>query len=206
MTLLGDDGTPLNATLALPNQAAMIASAFQFQIPPGGTQSITASGVSSGEGTKTGWAQVVSSGGSLGGVATFQFMNGNALTTIVGVPSASATNSATFPIDDDLTLGAQSRSTGYAVANPGNENINIRPVLIYPDGSIATTLAPFILTPGSHIARFLWQELGESNLKFRGSVVLIADGGKSFSVVALMMNQGLYTAIPVIPGKASIIN
>jgi hypothetical protein len=206
MTLLGDDGIRLNATLALPGQPGAIDSTFQFLIPPGGTQLITASGLSPGEGTKTGWAQVVSYGGSLEGVATFEFMNGNALTTVVGVLSASATDSATFPIDDDLTLGAESRSTAYAVANPGNANINIRPVLINPDGSIARTLTPITLTPGSHIAGFLWQALGDSNMKFRGSVVLIADPGKLFSVVALMMNQGLYTAIPVIPGKAPIIN
>jgi hypothetical protein len=33
-------------------------------------------------------------------------------------------------------------------------------------------------------------------------MVLIAEGGKRFLVVALAQNKGLYTAIPVIPGKA----
>jgi hypothetical protein len=133
-------------------------------------------------------------------------MDSNRLTTIVGVLSSGATNSATIPIDDDLTLGAQSRSTGYAVANPGNEDIHIRLLLINPDGSTARALDPFTLKAGAHSARFFWQDLADDKLKFRGSVVLIADSGKSFSVVALVLDQGLYTAVPVIPGKAPRFN
>ena len=51
-------------------------------------------------------------------------------------------------------------------------------------------------------AKFLHEYL-PGRLKFRGSAVLIARGGKKFSVVALLSNQGLLTAIPVVAEKAS---
>ncbi len=57
------------------------------------------------------------------------------------------------------------------------------------------------LRPGCHIARFLW-DINDPALQFRGSMILTEQSGKSFSVVALVLNQGLYTAIPVIPTKA----
>jgi hypothetical protein len=37
-------------------------------------------------------------------------------------------------------------------------------------------------------------------------MVLIGQGGNTFVVVALVLNQGLFTAIPVIPEKAPAIN
>lgn len=139
------------------------------------------------------------------GVATFQLRNENVLGTIVGVLSAAATKAATIPVDDDRTLGAQSRLTGYAVANPGKEDINIKLVLVNPDGSFSREVYPpglNPLRPGSHVPRFLWEDLNDPNLRFKGSMVLIERAAKTFSVVALMQNQGLYTAIPVIPAKA----
>jgi hypothetical protein len=209
MTLSGDDGTPLNATLASSAQGNVVTSSYSISVPPGGTQSITASSVNPGDATKAGSAGVESSGGSLQGVATFQLMDDNKLTTIVGVLSSGATNSATIPIDDDLTLEARSRSTGYAVANPSNEDIHIRLLIVNPDGSISKTIYPPTLNPlrpGCHSAGFFSQDLADDRLKFRGSVVLIADSEKSFSVVALVLDHGLCSAVPVIPGKASRFN
>jgi hypothetical protein len=205
LILTADDGTPLNATLASPGPGGgVVGSSTPINVLPGGTQFVTASAVSPADSTKAGWARVESSGGSLGGVATFQVISGSALTTIVGVLSAPATSSATIPVDDDGTLGAQSRFTGYAVANPGNTDINIKIDLVNPDGSLSQAITPTVLNPlrpGSHIARFLWQDL-TPNLQFRGSMVLIEQAGQQFSVVALVQNQGLFTAIPVIPAKA----
>jgi hypothetical protein len=37
-------------------------------------------------------------------------------------------------------------------------------------------------------------------------MVLIAEGGAQFAVVALVQDRGLFTAIPVIPSKAPNIN
>ncbi len=204
LILADNDGMPLSVAFASPNQPGAIASSFPISVPPGGTQVIEASAVNPGA-TTVGWAHVESSGGSLGGVATFQLVNGGALTTIAGVLAEDGTDSATIPINDDRTLGAQSYMTGYAVANPGSEDINIRIVVLNPDGSMSTTLDPpdlNPLSPGCHVARFLWEDLGNPNLQFRGSMILSEQAGQAFSVVALVLNQQLYTAIPVIPTKA----
>jgi len=218
LILTDDNGAPLNATLASPGLAPaapnpderFFASSTAVTVPPGGTQFITASPASPGDDLKAGWARVESSGGPLAGVATFQLVNGTALATIAGVFSAEATSAATIPVDDDGTPGfALGRFTGYAVANPENSSMNIKIVLVNPDGSISQTLSPQLLNPllpGSHVARFLWQDLNNLNLKFQGSMVLIEQGGKKFSVVALVQNQGLFTAIPVLPTKAANIN
>jgi hypothetical protein len=131
-------------------------------------------------------------------------MNGNVLQTIAGVLSADATNSATIPVNDNNTLGGQSYTTGYAVANPGSEDVNIRITVLNTDGSVWKILDPPLLNPlkpGTHVARFLWQDLNDPNIQFRGSMVLTTQSARTFAVVALVMNQSLFTAIPVIPAE-----
>jgi hypothetical protein len=204
LILTDDSGKPMNAAFASHGYAGLVASSFPVSVTPGGMQSITAGAINPGDAAKTGWARVESSGGFPAGVATFQLMNAGALAAIVGVLSADATNAATIPVDDDRTLGAKSRITGYAVANPGSQDINIKVVLLNPDGSIARSIEPpglNPLKPGCHAAGFLWQDLNDPNLVFRGSAVLLDQSGKTFSIVALVLNQGLYTSIPVIPAK-----
>jgi thermitase len=203
LVLTGDDATPLVATLKSAGYQDAVSSSFALRMPPGGTQIITAGAVGQ-EGVNAGWARIVGSGGTLGGVATFQLMDGGQLVTAVGVVASLAVNSAVVPIDDDGTLGVHSRATGYAVANPGATGIRVRIVLMNTDGSIALTLSPPQLNPlcpGCHVARFLWEELGDPSLQFKGSMILSAEQDEEFSVAALVLNQGLYTAIPVITSK-----
>jgi hypothetical protein len=206
LILTGEDGKAMSATFASPGSSGTVTSSFQISVLPGGMQSVTASPVSAGDATRAGWARVISSGGALGGVATFRLVDGDMLATVVGVLASDATETATIPIDDDRSQSAQGRVTAYAVANPGIENINIDLILVNPDGSIARTLQPPALNPlnaGCHVARFLWEDLEDPNLKFKGSMVLVARASKTFSAVALVFNQGLYTAIPVVPRKAA---
>ena len=205
LILTGDLGAPLNASFTSPGSPSAVNSSFPISVPSGGAQLITAGPVNASDPTSTGWARVESSGGSLGGVATFQLAGPTgALTTIVGVLSAATTNAATIPVDDDLTQVTQSRSTGYAIANTGTSAINVKIVLVNPDGTISQTINPGLLNPllpGNHIARFVWQDVSPSFV-FKGSMVLIETAAQPFSVVALVFNQNLFTAIPVIPGKA----
>jgi hypothetical protein len=91
--------------------------------------------------------------------------------------------------------------TGYAVANPGTSSITIRVVTVSADGSLGATLTPITLDPGKQTAGFFVYDPNASQ-KFRGSVVLIGQNGAVFSAVALVLNQGLLTAIPVIPSKS----
>lgn len=199
--LTDNDGKPLNAMLSSPGLAGATASTFPLRVPPGGVQAVTATAVSPGDGTTAGAARIEISGGSLDGVATFEVTDQNRLTTIVGVLGAPATNAATIPVDDDKTLGEQSHVTGYAISNPGEEDISIRLVMVNPDGSTARMLDSLPLKAGGHVSRFFWEDLADPDFRFRGSFVLIAEAGKTFSVVAMVLNQGLYTAIPAIPTK-----
>ena len=214
LILTGDNGNPMNATLTSPSAVPqfsvsndrVLASSIPLTIPPGGARFIAAAPVSAGDPARNGWARVESSGGTLGGVATFQLSNAAGLQTIAGVLSGDALDSATIPVDNDDT--GQGRFTGYAVANTGTEDIQVKIVVVDDTGKPVETLNLTQLNPlrpGRQIARFLHQD-SPSRVKFKGSMVLIGQGGKKFAVVALVLNQGLFTAIPVIPGKAPSIN
>jgi hypothetical protein len=211
LVLTGDDGQPLDATLSSTALAEagigpVFASSAELNIPPAGTQIIKAEAPNASDPTTAGWARIESEGGSVSGVATFKLTQGGILTTVVGVLGAGAVSAATIPVDDDVP---QDRFTGYAVANPGGDNINIKIVVVNTDGSIFQTLNPPELNPlgpGNHLARFLFQDLNDNSLKFQGSMVLIAQDAALFSIVALVQESGLFTAIPVIPTKAPNIN
>jgi hypothetical protein len=201
LILTDDTGAPLLAALTSPGAAGTTASSFPLSVPSGGSQIVTAGPVSAGDPAKAGWARVESSGGTVGGVATFQLVSGGVLQLIVGVLSAPLVNAATIPLDDDH---AASRDTGYAVANTGNTNLNIRLVLVNADGTVSQTLRPAKLNPlrpEEHVGRFVWEDAGPG-FQFKGSIVLLDDTGQNFSVVALLLNGTLYSAIPAIAGAA----
>jgi hypothetical protein len=201
LTLTDKDGNPLVASIAGSSGAGTQASSLPFTVPPGGTQYLTASNASGD--LKTGWAKTTTSGGLVGGAATFSYAPGGAIQTVAGVLTSSAVSAATIPVDDDVL---QNRITGYAVANPGSSNITIKVVTVNTDGSVGTTLTSITLDAGKQTAGFLYQDPvlkdQSASWKFRGSVVLIGQNGAVFSAVALVLNKGLYTAIPVIPSKA----
>lgn len=201
--LTDNSGQPLAAAFSSPGASDALGPSYPITVPSGGSQEITADALNPAkDATSVGWARVESSGGSLGGVATFQLTAGGTLAAIVGVLSAPATSSATIAVNDDHS---QARDTGYAIANPGSTPINVKIVLVHPDGTVHQTISPPALNPlpaGGHISTFLWQDTNDTFLLFRGSMVLIEQTGKPFSVVALVLKNGLFTAIPVIPGNA----
>jgi hypothetical protein len=202
LILTDSNGSPMEAALSAP---------ASLTIPSGGAKFIEAAPVNPADPTAAGWARVESTGGALGGVATFRFASGSQLTSVAGVLAAGDTDVATIPVDDDA---AQGRFTGYAVANHEDNDVNIRIVVVDANGvPVGQPIRPPQLNPlqaKKHVARFLFQDLNDPNLKFQGSMVLIADGGRKVAVVALVQNSGaagnLYTAIPVIRSKAPGIN
>ncbi len=202
LILTNSQGSPLTTSFSSPSGSSSVGASIPLSIPSGGSQLIFANPVNTGDPTVTGWARVESSGGSLGGVATFQFVSGsNTLTTIVGVLSATLANVATIPLNDDHTV---SRDTGYAIANDSSTAINIKIDLVNPDGTIAQTVSPPALNPlapGAYFAGFLWQNISPT-FKFQGSMVLIEQAGHPFAVLALVENGNLFTSIPVIPASA----
>ena len=206
LILTAGNGSPMTATFTAPPAAPATGDSFSIgPIHSGGTQFITASPVNPSEATVTGWGRVESSGGTLGGVGTFAFSQGGKLTTVAGVLAGTFLNVATIPLDNN---GAQNRFTGYAIANPSTANINVKIDVVDVNGHVVQTLnLPQLnpLGPRQQVARFLHQDV-PSLLTFQGSMVLIAQTGEAFSVVALVLDQGLITAVPVIPSKAPGIN
>jgi hypothetical protein len=208
LILTKSDGTPMDVTMRAQDSIPLQSPAAELAIPPGGIRFIEATGKP--DALVAGWARVESTGGSPGGVAAFQLQSGNRLISITGVLNAEETSVATIPVTDDAGLR---RYTGYAAANRGSGSISIRIVLVNADGSVRQVLRPALLNPlraGNQVARFLFQDLNDTALTFQGSMVLIADNGAAFSVVALVQSEGaegpLYTAVPVIPAKAPGIN
>jgi hypothetical protein len=211
LCLMDRDGNPMTVTLASPSGEAgyseagassVVASSFHVTIPSGGTCFVTAS--ASDPDFKQGWAYVVSSGGTLGGVATFQWAPQGVLRTVAGGLLSESMEFATIPVVND---DAWQRYTGYAVTNPGNDDIYIKIVPVNEDGEpqaplVIPELNP--LGPGKMVAKFPHQD-SAALTNFRGAMVLIAEGGKRFSVVALVQNQTFFTAVPVIPDKAPAI-
>lgn len=204
LILTANDGSPLAAAITGPEGFQAAASSVPLNITVGGTQFWTAAGLSPDTPLKTGWARVESSGGALAGVATFQLSSGNDLVAVVGVLPSSATQYATIPVDND---DSGRRYTGYAVANPGSEPISIKVMVVRQDGTVVDPgpLSAINLEPGAQTAKFFHEGV-PSLLAFQGSVVMIGQSDKKFSVVALVQNQAFFTAIPVVPEKAPTIN
>jgi hypothetical protein len=207
LILTGQDGKPLNANLSS-GSIQTTGSTIPLSIKPGGTQFVVAAPATANDpSVKAGWARVENSGGTLSGVGTFQVVSGGVLQTIAGVLASDVVTAATIPVDDDVSAR---RFTGYAVANPSaTDSITIKVQTVNLDGTPAATLTSIPLGPGEQTATFVFQDKASSP-KFKGSVVLIGQAGKSFAVVALVQAPGstgdLFTAIPVIPGKAAGIN
>jgi hypothetical protein len=213
LTLTDLLGAAWNVTLssastggAVPQSDDRIAASYMdVFLPPGGTSFVTARPTSPLDLVRTGWARFESTGGSPGGVATFQYAPANELQTTAGVLGSGLVEVATIPVDND---DSQERYTGYAIANPTGTNIYVKIVIVDQDGVPVQTLFPSKLNalwPSNQFVRFLHQDAPE-RLNFKGSMVLIASPGQKFCVVALVQNQGMFTAIPVIPAKASGIN
>jgi hypothetical protein len=212
LILTGSDGAPLSVNIGSPSvgaqsggfgdPTAVLGSTVPISVPAGGIQILTATPASASDPTKSGWARVESSGGQIGGVGTFQLADaGGRLSTIAGVLSAGTVTTATIPADND---NGQSRQVGYALANTGTSPILIKMVVVDAGGNISKNFS-ISLPAGGQMARFLWQD-DAAYLTFRGSIVFIGQNSAVFSVVALVQNGSLFTAIPVIPAKASQIN
>ncbi len=207
LILTAANGTPLNVSLTEQAASPIVASSLPISIPPGGTQLISASAINPGDPVSVGWARVESSGGKLDGVSAFRLIQGSALQSVVGVLSTEMLSAVTVPINND---SAQERFTGYAIANTGSSSITVRFVVVGTDGNPSGIAIPDLtLSTGEQRARFFSQDAAALGT-FQGSVVLIGENNAQFVVVALVQDRGtsgvLFTAIPVIPSKASNIN
>lgn len=204
LTLTGQDGQPLNVTLAgssakpQPAPAQIVTNTYPVSLASGATALLTASRPGTTD-AKAGWAHLDVTGGSVSGVATFQLAQGTAPSSIAGVMASQLIDSAAIPVHSS---SSQSRYAGFAVANPGTSDVHITVTVIKQDGTTARSIRMDPLGSQQQVAKFLHQVMPDL-ADFRGSMVVSADPGEKFAVVALNESQRLDTAIPVIPQKSA---
>jgi hypothetical protein len=179
-------------------QPTLPGHSFPFTVPAGGIIFLSATGLTPGSPATVGWGQLDSTEGSLSGVATYEYVVGSMLQTMVGVLQSQPLQYATIPVDNN---SSQSKQTAYAIANPSSQTIAIKLTLVGQDGIVIDDTVTVALLPGQQIATYLWQVLGRKD--FKGSLVLQGQNSATFVAVALVEKQGVLTAIPLISGKAS---
>jgi hypothetical protein len=175
-------------------------SSFPVSILSGGTQLLALNSLNPNDPTKNGYARIETIGGAPGGVATYQLLSEGVIQNASGVLSSQSMQFATIPVNDTQS---EVRSTAYALANPTSQSLVVKAALVDLNGNLVDDTVTITLQPGEQIARYLWQDFNRTT--FQGSLVLRAQGGGIFAAVALVQNQQLFTAIPVIPNKASKI-
>jgi len=197
LILTDRSGPPLNVTFTDSLGGSITGSAYPVSIPAAGSLIVTASLPGAAD-IKSGAARVESSGGTLTGVATFQWVDGPKLKTIAGVLSSQQVEAAVIPINND---GANDRYTGFAVANIGTSDVHIQVTVLREDGLVVGKEQPDELNPlaaGRQVARFLHEYKDKADwTTFRGSIQLTAEAGEKFAAVALVQNKGLFTSVPV---------
>ena len=179
-------------------QPASVGTSFNLNIPAGGTVFLSANPLDPSDPTSSGWAELGSTGSSVTGVATYEYVSGGILQYMVGVLQSPLLQFATIPVDNDST---QAMQMAYAIANPSSQTISIKLALVGQDGTVVDDTITVTLGPEQQIAKYLSQVL-PTRATFKGSLVLEGQAGASFSAVGLLQKQGLFTVIPLISGKA----
>jgi hypothetical protein len=195
LAIIGQTGEPLSVDLTGPVSGK--GASFAISLNPGATAVLTASRNDATE-EEAGWARVTHTGGSLDGVATFHYSQNGTLKSIAGVLASGPVEAAILPVNNQETQG---RFSGFAVANPGDTDVHIELSVYGEDGSLREAIRPAELNPlgpQTQAARFLHDYL-PSYLTFRGSLRVSGDPGEKASVVALNMDRGVFTVIPVVP-------
>jgi hypothetical protein len=192
-------GTPLNVNIAH-SGGTNVTSSLPFSIPAGATRIFTLTAANAGDPTTSGSARVQSDEVTLNGVSTFKLHVNSVLTTFAGVLPATPVEAATIPVDNSES---QQRYTGFSVFNPGNQNINVRIVTLSADGKVLDTINPPELNPlgpKRQVTKFLHEYL-PSRSSLVGSMVILTQQGDRFAPLALVLEKGIHSAVPVIPGK-----
>jgi hypothetical protein len=203
LSLTDQHGNPLSASFTLNASGNSLPSAidadFAFSIPSGGTIFLTAAESTPGSSVQIGWAQLRSKGGSLAAVASYEYLVGGQVQTIVGVLQSPTLQYATIQVDNNTSQGKQ---TACAIANPGSQTITIKLALVDQAGVVVDDTVTIKVSSKEQIATYLYQVYQDiSRTNFRGTLVLRGQGA-NFVIVALSEKQGIMTAIPVISGKA----
>jgi hypothetical protein len=179
-------------------------SSFGISVPAGGARVFLATSLTPLQ-LRSGWARFESTSAGVVGLSTFLLSEGLTLRSVAGVFATQPVEFATIGVDNSLSQG---RFTGFSIANPTNESINIRIVVLNAEGSPTDTIIspPELnpLGPQRQVSKFLHEYL-PARATFRGSMVLLAQSGRRFVATALIQFQGLLTATPVTPDKPAAV-
>ena len=184
LEFIGSSGTPMNVKIG-----SRQASSFDYSLPPRGVRRI----VTSGEGAvKAGWAQF-SAEGHIAGAVVFQILDASGTpVTEVGVNDAAALDAASLVAD---TLG--NARTGYALANPNENETEVRFRLYSKTGSLVSE-KEVTFAAGSHNSQFIDELFNDAPGigEFEGRVDVAGDD----PVILLTLRQvgTLTTSLPTL--------
>lgn len=176
---------------------------YPFYLYGAGMKVVTVTPANPTDPAKVGWANIVYQSGIVYAVATYKYRPSGALTTSVGILSSQLAGYATIPVDND---DSQGRYTGFAIANPSSGSINVRLITLDQNGLLVDNVAPAGLNPlgpNQQISAFLHQYVPRST--FKGTMILSVQGGQQAVMTALVLEQGIYSAIPVVPDKSTSV-
>ncbi len=201
LRLTDSQGNPLRIRATASDAAGITqvvtsGSAFQVTVPAQSRLFLTAAEVASENPIQIGWGELETSDNSLSGSVTFEYPLNSRLQTVTGVLQSRELESATVAVDND---GDQGKWIAYAIANPGDETIDIEVSLTDIDGAGIGDTVAFTIGPKQQVAKYLSQDLAMT--KFSGTLTIRARAGATFAAVALLDNQGLLTALPLESGK-----
>jgi sugar lactone lactonase YvrE len=182
----------LGITSSIPNT-----STVPLTIPSGGTVFVKAEGVTAGSSAKAGWARLEANGESLSGVATYEYVVGDTLYTMVGVLHSRPLTYATIPVDND---DSQSKQAALAIANPSDQSISVRLALVAQNGNLVEDFLLPSIGPREQVAQYLYDWTNRHD--FKGSLIVRGVNGATFVAVPLCDKQSVLTALPLISGKA----
>lgn len=184
LEFVSSNGSPM--TLKIGSQRA---SSFDYTLAPRAVKRI----LTSGEGAvKAGWAQFTADG-HIAGAVVFQILNSSGVpVTEVGVNDASALETVNLVAD---TLG--SARTGFAIANPGSDETDVRFSLYTKTGSL-TAQKDITFAAASHSSQFIDELFREVSgiTEFEGWVTVTGDD--PIIVLTLRQVDTLTTSMPTL--------
>jgi hypothetical protein len=148
------------------------------------------------------WCELISTTGTFYGVATFDLRAPNqVLVTTAGVVGVQPFNSFSVPVDVTPTGG-----TGVALANLRDTSVSVTLRLLNENGVLVATATDARFTsfpPRAQSADFVTNIFPQlAGITFRGALVVNAASAPpgSLATTALMVKEGVLSALPVISG------
>ncbi|MBI4456049.1 MAG: PQQ-dependent sugar dehydrogenase [Acidobacteria bacterium] len=189
------EGTPRQITLV----GLSTGSSFPIQVPAGATRVLRTSGVTPGA---TSGMALLRSVPTMASAVTFRFSTAGQLRALATVLDAQFSSRFTIPV----TTVAPAE-IAVAIANPGDTDLNLRIALIRRDGAVIETadLPQLNPLPAKAQVALLVSQIGfkDAAALSDGSLVVFVQGVGEASVMALLLEDGLLSTMPVILTEAN---